>query len=167
MTDTFDSIARQYYGKNYDKAMRLAKDTREEMKRDFLNKYPNANINKFDFEVSVDKDLHVERSIYYKLDDKTSYDITSDTFKNNKNYTKCLHWKAIWNVGGTIQPYEKNTNEFDVSNFRIYVTDNNWFYGNFKRISQPSWQHTSPRTSVELVPNTLSTIVTRRESSQA
>ncbi len=85
-----DSIFQQYYGKNYDKAMRLAKDTREEMRRDFPKKYPDADINKFRLEVSVDQDLNVKKNIYYKLDDTISYDITSDTFMNNKEWTKYL-----------------------------------------------------------------------------
>ncbi len=79
-----------YYGKNYDKAMRLSEGVKEEMRRDFLKKYPNADINKFRFEVSIDKDLRVEKNIYYKIDDTTSYDITSETFKNNKEWTKYL-----------------------------------------------------------------------------
>ena len=85
-----DSIFQQYYGKNYDKAMRLAKDTREEIRRDFPKKYPDADINKFRLEVSVDQDLNVKKNIYYKLDDTISYDITSDTFMNNKEWTKYL-----------------------------------------------------------------------------
>ena len=85
-----DSIFRQYYGKNYDTAMRLAKDTREEMMRDFLKKYPNADIDKFRFEVSIDQHLNVEKNIYYKIDDTTSYDITSNTFLNNKQWTRYL-----------------------------------------------------------------------------
>ncbi len=44
MTNDLDSIFRQYYGENYDKAMRLAKDSREEMRRDFLKKYPDVQI---------------------------------------------------------------------------------------------------------------------------
>ncbi len=90
MTDTFDSIARQYYGENYGKAMRLSEGVEEEMRRDFLKKYPNADIDKFRFEVSVYKDLHVEKTIYYNLDERSSFDITSDTFLNNKEWTKYL-----------------------------------------------------------------------------
>ncbi len=88
MADTLDSIERQYYAENYDKAMRLAKDARDEMGREFLKKYPNADIDKFRFEVSVDKDLHVEKTIYYKFDERSSFNITSDTFLNNKERTK-------------------------------------------------------------------------------
>ena len=48
-----------------------------------------AEMSKFDFQVSVNKDGLVEGvGIYYKLDDSvTSYDITtltSDIFRNNK-----------------------------------------------------------------------------------
>ena len=49
------------------------------MKKDFLKKYSNVDIDKFRFEVSVGKDLHVEKTIYYKLDERSSFDITSDT----------------------------------------------------------------------------------------
>ncbi len=62
--DALDSIFRQYNGKNYDKAMRLTKDMREEMKRDFLNKYRNVDIDKFRFEVSINQDLNVKKNIY-------------------------------------------------------------------------------------------------------
>ena len=85
-----DSIFRQYYGENYDKAMRLADDARKEMRRGFLKKCPDTDINKFNFKVSVDQDLNVEKTIYYKLDDTVSYGITSDTFVNNKQWTKYL-----------------------------------------------------------------------------
>ncbi len=109
--DTFDSVARQYYGKNYDKAMRIAKYTREEMRRDFLKKYPDADINKFRFEVSVDQDLNVEKNIYYKLDDTISYDITYDTFLNNKEWTKYLTVNkkvgfGIWSLKDEIPEFQ-------------------------------------------------------------
>ncbi len=86
--DTFDNIAQQYYGKNYDKAMRLTKDTREKMRRDVLKRYPDTDIDKFTFEVSVDQELNVEKNIYYKIDNTTSYDITSDTFLNKHRVDK-------------------------------------------------------------------------------
>ena len=88
--DTFDNIAQQYYGKNYDKAMRLTKDTREKMRRDVLKRYPDTDIDKFTFEVSVDQELNVEKNIYYKIDNTTSYDITPDTFLNNTEWTNYL-----------------------------------------------------------------------------
>ncbi len=88
--DTFDNIAQQYHGKNYDKAMRLTKDTREKMRRDVLKRYPDTDIDKFTFEVSVDQELNVEKNIYYKIDNTTSYDITSDTFLNNTEWTNYL-----------------------------------------------------------------------------
>ncbi len=37
-----DTIFRQYYGENYNKAMRLADGVREEMRMDILKKYPNT-----------------------------------------------------------------------------------------------------------------------------
>ncbi len=76
--------------KNNGQAMRLAKDARDQMGREFLKKYPNADIDKFRFEVSVDKDLHVEKTIYCKFDERSLFDITSDIFLNNKEWTKYL-----------------------------------------------------------------------------
>ena len=98
-------------GKNYDKAMRLAKDVREEMRRDFLKKYPDADINKFRFEVSVDQDLNVEKNIFYKINNTISYDITSDTFKNNTEWTKYLTINkkvgfGIWSLKDEIPKFQ-------------------------------------------------------------
>ena len=38
-----DDFLKQYYGKNYDKAMENAKRKRAEMKSEFLKKHPNAD----------------------------------------------------------------------------------------------------------------------------
>ena len=80
-----DSIFRQYYGKK----LRQGHETRQRHKgRDeegLSKEYPDKDTDKFRFEVSVDQDLNVKKSIYHKLDDTDdtlSYDITSDTFLN-------------------------------------------------------------------------------------
>ena len=161
-----DSIFRQYYGKNYDKAMRVAKDTREEMRRDFLKKYPDADIDKFDFEVSMDQDLNVEKTIYYKIDDTTSYDITSDTFLNNKEWTKYLTINkkvgfGIWSPkeeipkfqnlrypndptrqGGGHHPIIDSSFQtpvnlgFVLNKFRVHLSETEYFLSNFPPISE-------------------------------
>ena len=64
-------------------------------------------MSKFDFQVSISKDVKLESSkVYYNVDDVSSYDITSDAFKNNKLFTKSLYngehrWPKIWNDDGT------------------------------------------------------------------
>ncbi len=154
-----DSIFRQYYRKHYDKAMRLAKDAREEMRRDFLRKYPNVDIDKFRFQVSVDKDVHVEKNFCYKIDDTTSYDITSDTFKNDKEWTKYLTINkkiGIWSLKDEISKVQKLRHANDptrqgwghhpiidssfqtpadlkyvLNKFRIHLSETEYFVSNF------------------------------------
>jgi hypothetical protein len=59
---------------------------------EFKSKYPYADMSKFNFQVIVGKDGFVESvDIFFKLDDGvTSYDITSDTFKNHKEWVRYL-----------------------------------------------------------------------------
>ncbi len=64
--------------------------------------------------------------------EKDSFDITSDTFLNNKTWTKYLTSNkdkgfGIWYADGTIQPYEKNTTMKDIDKFKVYVTDTQYF----------------------------------------
>ncbi len=166
MTDT---IFRQYYGENNDKAMRLAKDERDEMRRDFLKKFPDADIDKFRFEVSVDQDLNVKKNIYYKIDDTddtTSYDITSDTFLNNKEWTKYLTINkkvgfGIWSPKEEIPKFQNLRYPNDptrqgwgnhpiidssfqtpvnlgsvLNKFRIHLSVTEYFFSNFPPISE-------------------------------
>lgn len=52
---------------------------------------------KFNFEVTFAKDGTVsERNIYFIIDEFTSYDITSDTFRDNPEWDKFLHWTDGW-----------------------------------------------------------------------
>ena len=117
-----DQILRNFYGKNYDKAMENAKKKRAEIKADFIKKYPNADLSKFDFEVDIKKDGTVgSTAIYFKNSDVLSTDITSDTFLNDKSMTKYLYSNKghnlplndksevkhnavpkMWKVGGTV-----------------------------------------------------------------
>ena len=92
-----EEIFRNYYGKNYEKVKAAAPVEIRKMKANFIRKYPNATLSKFDFNVTFAKDGTVEsRDIFYKVDDLTSYDITSDTFRTNPEWTKYLHWVEGW-----------------------------------------------------------------------
>jgi hypothetical protein len=67
------------------------------MKDEFRKKYLNANIAKFNCEVTFAKDGTVsEKNIYFIIDEFTSYDITSDTFRYNPEWNKFLHWTDGW-----------------------------------------------------------------------
>ena len=79
-----EDIFRNYYGKNYEKVKAATPIEIRKMKENFRRKYPNATLSKFDFEITFAKDGTVEsRDIFYKVDDLTSYDITSDTFRTS------------------------------------------------------------------------------------
>ena len=112
-----------------DKVKTNLKNGTEESKRRFIKKYPYANLNKFEFQVDLDKDGDIDKYIvYYKIDDVSSYDITSGTFLNNKEWMKHLYWQEPWGIKGTIQPFTKNTTmNRKVNYLKIYVTPDQFF----------------------------------------
>ena len=150
-----DDFLKQYYGTNYDKAIENAKSKRAEMKSEFLKKYPNADLSKFDFEVDLNKDGTVQStSIYFKNSDILSTDITSSTFLNDKTMTKYLYsntkhniYPEMWKIGWTVQklprgkrhvgfygkPYywdefpAKYILEYPINKFRVYVNNTDYF----------------------------------------
>jgi hypothetical protein len=92
-----EDIFRNYYGKNYEKVKTATPIEIRKMKENFRKKYPNATMSKFDFEVTFAKDGTVEsRDIFFKVDELTSYEITSDTFRPNPEWNKFLHWVDGW-----------------------------------------------------------------------
>ena len=112
-----------------DKVKTNLKNGTEESKRRFIKKYPYANLNKFEFQVDLDKDGDIDGyTVYYKIDDVSSYDITSDTFLNNKEWMKHLYWQEPWGIKGTVQPFIKNTTmNRKVNYLKIYVTSDQFF----------------------------------------
>jgi hypothetical protein len=95
------------------------------MKANFIKKYPNATLSKFDFNVTFAKDGTVEsRDIFYKVDDLTSYDITSDTFRTNPEWTKYLYWVEGWRSVLPDAIFRPNKDfKMDVHTFKVYVTE--------------------------------------------
>ena len=151
-----DQFYRNYYGKNYDKAMEKAKIVRAGMREKFIKKCPNADLSKFIFEVDLNKDGSVNSTaIYFKNSDVLSTDITSDTFLNDKSMIKYLYsnksevikFPKIWKIGGTVQELPKGKRHKDftgkgyywdnfpteyilnypVNNFRLYVNGRDYF----------------------------------------
>jgi hypothetical protein len=112
-----------------DKVKTNLKNGTEESKRRFIKKYPYANLNKFEFQVDLDKDGDIDGyTVYYKIDDVSSYDITSGTFLNNKEWMKHLYWQEPWGIKGTVQPFIKNTTMNRKANYlKIYVTSDQFF----------------------------------------
>ena len=85
-------MLRKYYGKNYEKAMRNTTSAIYKAKSNLIKQYPHATLNKFDFEPVLTQQGDVTRvDIFFINDDILSTDITSSTFKNDKNMWKWLH----------------------------------------------------------------------------
>ena len=124
-----EDIFRNYYGKNYEKVKAATPIEIRKVKENFRKKYPNATLSKFDFEVTFAKDGTVEsRDIFYKVDDLTSYDITSDTFRTNPKWTTYLHWVEGWRsvLPDMIFRLNKDFN-MNVHSFKVYVTETESF----------------------------------------
>ena len=78
-------MEKEYYGKNYDKAMENIRKEQSKMRADFLKKYPNADISKFEFDVTLKRNGDVDSTaIYFKNSDILSTDIKRNTFLNGK-----------------------------------------------------------------------------------
>jgi hypothetical protein len=92
-----EDIFPNYYGKNYEKVKAATPIEIRNMEENFRKKYPNATVSKFDFEVTFAKDGTVESGdIFFMVDNLTSYDITSDTFRSKPEGTKFLYWVDGW-----------------------------------------------------------------------
>ena len=125
------------YGKDKEaKVLKNMKIGQANAKRKFLEKYPDADVSKFRFEVELTEEGDIDSyETYFKLTENDEFDITSDTFLNNKKWTKYLTSNkergfGIWFANGTIQPYDINhetTTSMDINKIKIYVTDDKWF----------------------------------------
>ena len=101
----YETSYRQYYGKDYDKALNNLRMTKKHLKDEFVKKYPNAHLDRFSFNVVLSKTGDVtETSISFKVRDDQFLDITAKDFK--KLYSGELYWlPRIWCTSGTIQPF--------------------------------------------------------------
>ena len=119
----FEESYRQYYGENYDKALRNLRSTKKSLKNDFKKKYPNANIKLFSFNVTLSKSGDVTgTSVSFKVRDGQFLGITTNAFK--ELYSGELYWlPRIWGTTGTVQPFVKNPSDLNVNSFKIYVTN--------------------------------------------
>ena len=83
----------------------------------------------------------VGTSVKYKKD-RSFPDITGSIFK--KNYTDALYWQPrIWGPKGTVQKFVINLNplSYDVTKFKIYVTEKENFLSNFESL-ETGWKGT-------------------------
>ena len=122
------------------KAKELAKknlyEGPKEAKKKFLEKYPYANLSKFDFGVILDGFGKIKKYVTkFNLGENIgSYEITDPSFINNKEWTKYLYWQKPWGTSDVVQSFVKNTNEhIPVNSFKIYVTNDLYFDVNFPK----------------------------------
>ena len=80
-----------YGAKNLAKVKKNSKDGPEEANRRFIARYPFADVSKFEFDVELKTNGDIDKYITsYKISDEDSYDISSSTFLNNKDFVKYL-----------------------------------------------------------------------------
>ncbi len=164
-------IVDMVYGKeNEAKVLRNMQKGQANAKREFLKKYPDADVSKFRFEVRLTNDGDIDKyETYFKLTERDSFDITSDTFLNNAKWMKYLKSKkdrgfGIWYANGVVpkfqntrfpnnptrqgwgkHPYIDSAFQkpvdlgYTLNKFKIYITDTEYFVPNFPAVSE-DWQ---------------------------
>ena len=139
----YETSYREYYGSNYNKALRNLKNTKKKrMERQFVQQYPNAHLDRFKFNVILSKTGDVTgTSVTFKVRDGQFLDITTDDFKNL--YSGELHWlPRIWDTSGTVQPFVLSSSSslpYNYRKFTIYVNANSGSTSNFDALST-SWK---------------------------
>ena len=102
-----DFIRKNY--ENPEEVIKLFHSEHSKLERGFFKKYPLANIDKFSFQVDINKDGTLGSSkVFFSVDSISSFDVESKNFKNNPEYTKYLYngskveaWPKVWSDGGS------------------------------------------------------------------
>ena len=116
-------------------AKKNLKEGAKEAKKKFLEKYPYADLSKFDFGVILDGYSKIKKyEVKFNLGKNIgSYEITDPTFLNNKEWTKYLYWQKPWGTSSVVQSFTKNTLDIPVNSFKIYVTNDLFFDVDFPK----------------------------------
>ena len=140
----FEKSYRQYYGKNYDKALNNLRMTKKRLRDSFEKKYPKAHISRFSFNVILSETGDVTgTSVSFKIREGQFLDITTSTFK--ESYSRQLYWSPkIWDTGGTVQHFvlASNSLPYNVRKFTIYLNARNGVSSNFEAL-KTSWVGTA------------------------
>ena len=138
--------------------MENAKEEWIRIRNNFIKKYPNSDLNKFEFDVDLNQGGTVKStSIYFRNTDVLSTDITSDIFLNGKSKTRYLYsntsksgFPKIWKIGGTVQELPKGRRHvgfygkgyywdnfpvdhvlpYSINVFKVYVNNTDYFMSN-------------------------------------
>ena len=102
-----DFIRKNY--KNPEKVLKLFHSEHSKLEDNFLKKYPKADMEKFAFQVDINKDGTLKSSrVFFQVDSMSAFDIKSKEFTSNPEYTKYLHsgtkkepWPKVWSDGGS------------------------------------------------------------------
>ena len=97
-----DFIRKNY--ENPEKVIELYYSEHSKLENGFFKKYPLADIDKFSFQVDINKNGTLGSSrVFFSVDSISSFDVESKNFKNNPEYTKYLYsgvkhepWPKIW-----------------------------------------------------------------------
>ena len=108
-----DFIKKNY--KNPERVIELYHSEHSKLEGNFFKKYPLADIDKFAFQVTINKDGTLESSkVFFDVDSISSLDVESKHFKNNPEFTKYLYsgskaetWPKVWSDGGTIPKFTR------------------------------------------------------------
>ena len=166
-----DAFAKYMEVLKHPDVQRRSEMARKKAVSEFKAKYPNANMSRFEFEVDVDLSGNVTGVVTnFKVDDDSTYDITSDGFTSNPTYVKFLSsfvatrngWLLIWASGGDIPAFSHLREPkhewgihhyptfqsvvnlgYPLHNFKVYVSDNNYFYSKFTPIELYDWKNKS------------------------
>ena len=107
------------------------------MERQFTQKYPNAHLDRFRFNVVLSKTGDVTgTSVSFKVRDDQFLDITTDDFKTL--YSGELHWlPRIWDTSGTVHPFVLSSSSlpYNYRKFTIYVNARSWFTSTFDALT--------------------------------
>ena len=122
------------------------KNTKKRLERQFVQKYPNARLDRFSFNVVLSKTGDVtETSVSFKVRDDQFLDTTTEDFKKSYSYSGELHWlPRIWDTSGTVQPFVLSsvTLPYNYRKFTIYVNPRSGFSSNFDDFTT-SWKGTA------------------------
>ena len=102
-----DFIKKNY--RNPEGVIELYHSEHSKLEGNFFKKYPLADIDKFSFQVDINKDGTLESSrVFFSVDSISSFNVKSKDFKDNPKYTKYLYsgskveaWPKVWSDGGS------------------------------------------------------------------
>ena len=102
-----DFIRKNY--KNPEKVIILYHSEHSKLEGNFFKKYPLVDIDKFAFQVDINKDGTLESSkVFFQVNPISAFDIKSKEFTSNPKYTKYLYsgtkkepWPKIWSDNGS------------------------------------------------------------------